>query len=197
LFDLRRSLSPPLALLCAAFLSLYAARAGADPQLTSGLTLGVAGVGDRSELWAATRFTGGLRGELLFGRNKDKDWGIGPYVETLTTSSFDDVKLGGGASLLVPIHEYLPIVLSAGGYAGHRSPWGWEPGLAGELFWGMHGYNFHSLYSMSAGLFAGGRYGLGDSKEVSLLVGGRIDLEMLAIPFLFAWGAIKGSNPSR
>jgi hypothetical protein len=197
LLDLRRFVSSLVALLCAAFMLLLAARAGAEPQLTSGLTVGVAGVGDRSELWSGTRFTGGLRGELLFSRSKDTDWGIGPYVEVLTTSSFDDVKVGAGASLLVPVHEYLPLVVSAGGYGGYRSPWGWEPGLAAELFWGMHGYNYHSLYSMSAGIFAGGRYGLGDSKEVAMLVGGRIDLEMLAIPFLFAWGAIKGSNPSR
>lgn len=176
---------------------LSAARAGADPQLTSGVTLGVAGVGDRSSLWSATKFTGGLRGELLFGRTQDTDWGIGPYVEALTTAGFSDAKLGGGASLLVPVHDYLPIVVSAGGYAGYSAPWGWEPGLAGELFWGTHGYNYHSLYSMSVGIFAGGRYSLGDSKEVTLLAGGRLDLELLAIPFLFAWGAIKGSNASR
>lgn len=131
------------------------------------------------------------------GRTKDESFGVGPYLEALTTDGFSDVQLGGGAALLVPIHAYLPVVLSAGAYAAHRSPWGWEPGVAGELFWGTHGYNYHSLYSLSAGIFAGGRYALGDSKEVTLLAGGRIDLELIAIPFLFLWGAIRGPDPSR
>ena len=169
----------------------------AEPQLTTGVTIGVAGHGDRSALWSSTKFQMGLRGELLFGRDKDRSLGVGPYVEALTTASFSDVQLGGGASVLLPIHAYLPLVVSAGGYAGHRAPWGWEPGLAGELFWGTHGYNYHSLYGMSAGIFAGGRYALGDSKEVVLLAGGRLDLELIAIPFLFLWGAIRGPDPSR
>lgn len=171
--------------------------AGAEPQLTTGLTLGVAGHGNRASLWSSTRLEAGLRGELLFGRDKDTAFGVGPYVEALTTASFSDGQVGGGAAVLVPVHPYLPIVLSAGAYAGHRSPFGWEPGLAGELFWGTHGYNYHSLYALSAGIFAGGRYALGDSKEVILLGGGRLDLELIAIPFIFLWSAIRGSDPSR
>lgn len=176
----------------------FASRAAdAEPQLTSGLTIGVAGHGDRSSLWSSTELEAGLRGQLLLGRDKDASFGVGPYVEALTTATFSDVQLGGGAAVLVPIHPYLPIVVSGGGYASHRSPWGWEPGLAGELFWGTHGYNYHSIYGLSAGVFAGGRYALGDSKAVTIMAGGRLDLELVAIPFLFLWNAIRGSNPSR
>jgi hypothetical protein len=171
--------------------------ADAEPQLTSGLTLGVAGHGDRSALWSSTELEAGLRGELLLGRDKDTAPGVGPYVEALTTASFSDVQLGGGAAVLLPVHPYLPLVLSAGAYAGHRESWGWEPGLAAELFWGTHGYNYHSIYALSAGVFAGGRYALGDSKEVTLIAGGRLDLELIAIPFVFLWGAIRGPDPSR
>jgi len=171
--------------------------AAADPQLTTGLTLGVAGLGERNALWTSTGFQAGVRGELLFGRDKDESFGLGPYVEALTTDGFSDAHLGAGAALLMPIHAYLPVVISAGGYAAHHGPWGWEPGLAAELFWGTHGYNYHSLYSMSAGIFAGGRYALGDSKEVILLGGARIDLELVAIPFIFLWGAIRGPDPTR
>jgi len=171
-------------------------RADADPQLTTGLTVGVAGHGERTSLWSSTKLEAGLRGELLFGRDKDVSFGVGPYIEALTTSSFSDVQLGGGAAILIPVHPYLPLVLSAGAYAGHRGP-AWEPGVAGELFWGTHGYNYHSLYALSAGIFAGGRYALGDSKDVTLLAGGRLDLELIAIPFLFLWGAIRGPDPSR
>ena len=176
---------------------LLASRASADPQLTTTANVGVAGHGDRAELWSSTRLAAGLRGELLLGRNKDADFGVGPYVEALTTASFGDVQVGGGASVLVPVHSYLPLVLSAGAYASRREPWGWEPGLAGELFWGSRGYNYHSVYAMSAGLFAGVRYALGESKNVVLLAGARVDLELLAIPFLFLWGTVRGSNPTR
>ena len=193
----RRELLDIVAIIALAAIVTAPRGAAADPQLTTGLTLGVAGHGDRSSLWSSTRFQAGLRGELLFGRYKDQSFGVGPYLEALTTASFSDIQLGGGASVLIPIHAYLPLVVSAGGYAAHRSPWGWEPGLAGELFWGTHGYNYHSFYGMSAGIFAGGRYALGDSKEVILLAGGRLDLELVAIPFLFLWGAIRGPNPSR
>jgi hypothetical protein len=171
--------------------------AAAEPQLTTALTLGVAGRGDRASLWSSTRLAAGVRGELLLGRDKDAAFGVGPYVEALTTSSFSDVQLGGGAALLIPVHSYLPLVLSAGAYAGHQRPWGWEPGLAAELFWGTRGYNYHSLYALSAGVFAGGRYALGDSKEVTLVAGGRLDLELIAIPFIFIWSAIRGPDPSR
>jgi hypothetical protein len=198
LFTRRRRKSLAFAgLLGAAFSVAAPRRAAADPQLTTGLTAGVSGQGERGALWSATRLQAGLRGELLFGRDKDASFGVGPYVEALTTASFADVQFGGGAAVLVPVHAYLPVVLSAGAYVGHRNPWGWEPGLAGELFWGSHGYNYHSFYALSAGIFAAGRYALGDSKEVTLLAGGRLDLELVAIPFLFIWGAIRGPNPAR
>ena len=176
---------------------LVSRSAAAEPQLTTSLALGVAGHGDRSALWSATELTTGLRGQLLLGRDKDVAFGVGPYVEALTTATFSDAHLGGGAALLVPVHAYLPIVLSAGGYAGYRAPRGWEPGLAAELFWGSHSYNYHSIYSLSAGIFAGGRYALGDSKEVIVLAGGRLDLELIAIPFIFIWSAIRGPESSR
>lgn len=166
------------------------------PQLSTTLVVGVAGNGDRSQLWSSTDFAGGLRGELLFGRSRDVDFGVGPYFEALTTTGFSDVQLGGGATLLVPVHPYLPFTLSGGAFAS-KSGAGWEPGLAGELFWGSHGYNYDSIYAMTAGVFAGTRYGLGASHEVAILAGARIDLEFVALPFLLVWNAFRGGDPSR
>jgi hypothetical protein len=173
----------------------YAPSADAAPQLSTGMTLGVAGNGDRSHIWSSTDFTGGLRADLLWARTRDADFGIGPYAEALTTTGFSDFQAGGGVSLLVPSSQYYPLVFSAGGYASRSSAWGWEPGLAGNIFWGTHGYNYHSVYSLTAGLFADGRYALGESHQVSLLLGARIDLELLALPFLLAYEAIRGKNP--
>jgi hypothetical protein len=171
--------------------ALAARSAQASPQLSSTLLVGVAGNGDRGKLWSSTDFATGLRGVVLFGRGRDADFGVGPYLETLTTTGFSDLQLGGGATLLVPIHPYLPVTLSFGGYAGHREAFGWHPGLAGELFWGTHGYNYGSFYGLSAGIFGGLRYGLGDSRDVTVLVGGRIDLEILALPFILAYNALR------
>jgi hypothetical protein len=185
------------AALCGAALcvSFDARIASAAPQLSTGLTLGVAGNGDRSQIWSSTGFTMGARGDLLLGRSRDADFGIGPYLEVLTTTGFSDFQTGGGASLLVPVTQYFPLVLSAGGFASHDSAWGWQPGLAADIFWGSHGYNYHSMYALTAGLFVDGRYALGESRQVSLLAGARIDFELIFLPFLLAYEAIRGGNP--
>jgi hypothetical protein len=171
--------------------------AEASPQISSTVVVGAAGIGDRSHLWSSTDFAGGLRGELLLGRSRDADFGVGPYVETLTTTGFSDVQIGAGATLLVPVHPYLPFTLSLGGYAGHAGPLGWQPGLAGECFWGSHGYNYDSIYALSAGIFAGVRYGVGDSRDVAVLVGARLDLEIVVLPFILAFNAVRGGDPAR
>ncbi len=98
---------------------------------------------------------------------------------------------------LLPIHSDLPLLVSAGGYVAGSGQWGWEPGLAAELFWGSHSYNYHSFYALDAGLFAGGRYSLGASRDVTVLAGLRLDLELIALPFLLVWGAIRGGDPAR
>jgi hypothetical protein len=173
----------------------YAASAGATPQLSAGLTLGLAANGERAHIWSSTDFSAGFRADFLWARTRDADFGIGPYAEVLTTTGFSDFQTGGGASLLVPVSQYLPLVVSAGGYASRNSAWGWEPGLAANLFWGSHGYNYHSAYSLAVGVFVDGRYALGESRQVSLIAGARIDLELIALPFLLAYEAIRGGNP--
>jgi hypothetical protein len=159
------------------------------------VTLGIAANGDRAEIGSSIAFAAGVRGDLLFARTRDADFGIGPYAEVLTTTGFGDFQIGGGASFLLPVSQYLPLVISAGGYAGRSPTWGWEPGLAANIFWGSHGYNYHSMYALTAGLFVDGRYALGESRQVSLLAGARIDCELIAIPFLLAYEAIRGGNP--
>jgi hypothetical protein len=182
----------------AAFVVISSSRtARAAPQVSSTLAFGAAGRGDRSKLWSSTDFVAGLRGVLLLGRTKDTDFGLGPYAEALTMSGFSDLQLGGGASLLVPVHPYLPLTLSAGGFAAHDAGLGWYPGIAGELFWGSHGYNYESAYALSAGLFAGARYGLEPSHDVTILVGARLDLEIIALPFILLWNAARGGDPAR
>lgn len=162
----------------------------AHPQANAALTVGLAENGTRDDWFGGSHFSTGARGDVLFLRERDLDFGLGPYVEGLTTT-FHDVQLGGGVTALLPVHEYLPIVLSAGPYARHTSTFGWEPGVAASLFWGSRGYNFHSVYGLSGGLLVEARHGLGDSHETSIIVGAQLDLMFVAMPFLFAYDALR------
>ena len=109
-------------------------------------------------------------------------------TSTWTTAAFDTFEGGGGVAWLVPTGS-TAFVLSGGGF-GRTSRFGWEPGIAGTLFWGSRSYNFHSAYAVGLGLFAQGRYGLGDGKQGDAIVGVQLDLEYLALPFVFAYEAL-------
>jgi hypothetical protein len=142
----------------------------------------------------------GLRGDVLFGRSKQTDFGVGPYLE-VGTLAFDEIQFGGGISTLLPITQALPLILSAGGYGRYggrfgADPYALEPGVAGALFFGSRSYNFHSSYVWSAGLLAQFRYGLGPSGETAIIIGAHLDLVMLSLPFQFLINALRGGTPA-
>jgi hypothetical protein len=168
--------------------------AQADPQATAGLTIGAAGAGLKREIWDTSLFHMGLRGDVLFGRSMNSDFGFGPYAEVLT-HAFDEIQFGGGVSVLLPVIDYLPIVVSAGAY-GRRGDddFGLEPGLTGQLFWGSRSFNYHANYVMTGGLIGQMRYGLGASRETSIVVGAQLDLVVLSLPALFVINAIRGGS---
>lgn len=184
--------SPTLFALCAAIV-LASKSASADPQGNVGLRAGVAGVGNDA-WWSATKFHLGAHGDVLFGRQRNTSFGAGPYAELLT--NWGDFQTGAGASLLLPVHSYLPIVISAGGYARKAKDLSWEPGATAEIFWGSRSYNYSSSYVMAGGLVLQARQGLGDSKERSIVIAAHLDGEVLALPFVLLYEAIKGS-PSK
>lgn len=166
--------------------------ARAEPQGTAALTVGVAGTGVDNAVWQVTKLHLGLRGDMLFGRSGGHDFGIGPYAE-LGTLGFSDVQLGAGASVLLPVSDILPIVVSGGGY-GRLGPAGLEPGVAAELFWGSRSYNFSASYVMAAGLLLEARYGLGSSHETALILGAQLDLAAMSLPFVLLANAIRGGS---
>lgn len=186
----------PLALFAAPLVILLApAVCEAEPQGTAGLTIGAAGAGLNREVWDRTVFHLGIHGDVLFGRSKNTDFGAGPYLELLT-HAFDEVQFGGGASFLFPVVEYLPIVLSVGAYGRKGNDlFGVEPGITGQLFWGTRSYNFHANYVMQAGIIGQMRYGLGASKETSIVIGAHLDFAAMSLPFLFVINAIRGGSP--
>lgn len=176
-------------------LLLFPRSARAEPQATAGLTIGAAGAGKNRELWDETLFHLGLRGDVLFGRDKPSNFAAGPYVE-LCTHAFREVQFGGGLSVLFPVIDYLPIVLSAGMYGRKGDDiFGVEAGVTGQLFWGTRSYNFHANYVMAAGLVAQMRYGVGASKETSIVIGAQLDLAAMSLPFQLLINAIRGGSP--
>jgi len=174
-----------------AFASLLLARtAAADPQWNVSWVTGAAGVGDSDDHWQDTRWYNGIRGDVLFGRQRNADIGLGPYVSA-STAGFDDARLGGGGSMQLPIHAYLPLVLSAGAYGRHDGDW--HPGAAAWLFWGSRSFNFHSSYVMTGGLLVGFEQDVDDQRQNAWMIGAQIDGLVLVLPFILGYEWIKGS----
>ena len=151
---------------------------------------GVCGTGTDSSFWQDTCWFNGVRGDVLFGRERETGVAVGPFVD-VTTAGFDDIRFGGGPAALFDAEGLLPLVVSAGGYARH-SELGWEPGLAGSLFVGSRSYNFHSSYGLAFGLVTGLSYGLGDSHETMIVIALQIDGQILAVPFVAGYYWLRG-----
>jgi hypothetical protein len=168
--------------------------ARAEPQGNAALTIGVAGRGYDREIWDETAFHLGLHGDLMFFREDTRDFGLGPYLE-LSTLAFDELQFGGGASVLLPVIDWAPVVLSGGAYGrlGDDS-FGVEPGVTGQIFWGSRSYNFHSNYVMAVGLAGQLRVGLGESRETSIVIAAHIDLAAFSLPFVFLVEAARGGS---
>lgn len=170
-------------------------RAAAEPQANLGVTAGVAGRGYEREAWDVTAFHLGLRTDVLFAREGTADFGIGPYAEVMT-HAFDELQVGGGASFLMPIIDTFPLIASAGMYGRiGEDDFGFEPGIATNLFFGSRSYNFSANYVMAFGLDAGFRIGLGESEEMSFLIAAQVDAAFLVLPVVFLIDAIRGGSP--
>ncbi len=184
--------------------SLFAsARAEAGPpQFGLGFTVGAAGVGKHHAIWDDTVFHLGARGDMMF-RNGSTTFGVGPYVE-LMTHDFGELQAGAGGSLLIPITELYPVVLSGGGYL--RVPWqespagpladrryGVEPGLAATIFVGTRSFNWHNSYEITVGLIGQARVGLGESHETSFVVAAQLDMAALWVPVVFVYHGVQES----
>ncbi|MBK8999481.1 MAG: hypothetical protein IPM35_27485 [Myxococcales bacterium] len=178
--------------LCALTATLGSAgTASAEPQWNVGALTGVCGRGADGSYWQDTCWYNGVRGDVLFGRSRYSDVSAGPFA-SITSAGFDDVRLGGGATLLLPVTQYLPLGLSLGGYARHEDDW--DPGVSGWLFFGSRSYNFHSSYGIAAGLLLGVEHDLRDPGHNAIVVGVQIDGLVLALPFLFTYEWLRG-NP--
>ncbi len=182
----------PASFVAAAFVAVLAGRAQADPQTSIGLTLGGV-VREAQGSGTSGAFHLGARGDLLLLRSRNSDMAFGPYVDT-ATASFHDVDVGGGLGWLVPVTEDLPLLLSAGGFARDGDGQGWRPGVEGTLLVGPRSYNFHSWYGLAGGLFVQTRWLPESPSTFDVVIGAQVDVEILALPFVFAWQSLTHAS---
>lgn len=166
--------------------------ARADPQWNAALVTGLCGRGDGEAFWADTCWYNAGRADVILGRNRNADFGIGPHLFA-STADFDDLRLGAGATLHVPAHAYVPALLSASGYARSAGA-SWQPGVAAELFLGSRSYNFHGSYVMATGLVLGYHHGLGATPEHTVVVALQLDGLLTAMPLLLGYQWIRGPS---
>lgn len=133
---------------------------------------------------------GSASGHLLLGRQRDGDYGFGPYARV--TGLWDTaVTVGAGASALVPLSATYPFIVSLGGALQKRGS-GLGPGFEAWLFWGPSSYNFHSRYSMASGLLAGFQRTWGDAPSTTFGLAAQLDLMWLAVPVIALYEALRG-----
>jgi hypothetical protein len=169
---------------------LLPSHALADPQASVGLTIGGVVQDAVGPSGTSGAFHLGGRASILFLRNRGADMAIGPYLDA-ATASFHDVDLGGGAEWLIPVRDDLPLVLSAGGFWRNGDDRSWSPGMEGTVFFGSRSYNFHSWYGLAAGLFAQSRWVPASPSTLDLVFGVQIDGELLALPAVLIYEAIR------
>jgi hypothetical protein len=158
------------------------ARAHAEPEWNLAAQANLCGLGT-DRVWQKTGFCGNVRGDLLFGRDRNADFALGPYA-TFGTATFSDVRFGGGLSVLLPTLEGdFPILLSAGALSRNGS----DLRLSGEVFFGVRSHNFHGHYVMGSGLVLGGDAVVSGAPGNTLYVGLQIDGLWLALPFILGY----------
>ncbi len=185
---MRRTLS----VCCAWALMVFASSARAQ-QANVGLTIGGAARGYERSI-EEPAFHLGMRGDVLFARSAASDFGVGPYAE-LFTHAFDELQVGHGVSLLVPVVDTFPLVFSAGTYGRiGQDDFGFEPGFAGSIFVGTRGHNFSAHYDIAAGLLAQARVGLGSSDEISVVIAAHLDIAFLGLPIVYIIDATRGGS---
>ncbi len=160
------------------------------PQVSAGLTTGVAFTESRERNGFFPAYHLGVRADALLLRRSPRDMAFGPYLEVFT-AAFVTLEAGGGVAWLVPTGS-TGFVFSLGGFGriGESGGTDWNAGASASAFWGSRSYNFHSTYGLAAGAFAQGRQEFGHGGHPSLIVGIQVDFEYLALPLIALYDAI-------
>jgi hypothetical protein len=164
-------------------------RAAADPQWHVGLSPGGCLVhrsgSDQDFAWC-----GSVSSHLLFLRQRDSDFGLGPYARVLGILG-DSASASAGLSALLPLSPTYPFIISLGAVAASHDNAA-NAGAAAWLFWGPTSYNFHSSYSMASGLLIGAQKTWGTEPTTVLAFAAQLDLVLVAMPFIFLFEVLRG-----
>ena len=172
-----------LSLASIALVASFAVQVGARPQYSVSSQLGIVAIGEEGRVWHRTRFDVGIRAEALYGRTAPRDGAIGPYLEA-RTAWFDHADYGGGLMALLAVDRTFPIWFGAGAF-GRRQESTWAPGAHAFLAWGGRDYNYEASYAMAFGVLLDARVHRGDFPGFDMVLAVSIDLEGLAIPFIY------------
>jgi hypothetical protein len=172
-FALATATTPPLA---------------AAPEWNSAAVASVCGLGQPSSAWGKTASCNGVRADILFGRTRNRDFAVGPYL-TLSSANFADLRLGAGASVLLPTFDGdFPFVISVGGISRDFV----RAGLGTSVFFGLRSHNLHGGYAMASGLMLGADAELTGPRRTTLVLGLQLDGLWLALPFLLCYEWLSG-----
>ncbi len=178
-----------LVVLCAACAPLAAPTAArASAQVSASGQVGIVGVGEDS-YWTRTKLDLGLRVEDVWLRERPTDFGIGPYVEA-RTAAFVYGDYGAGVVAILPIDQTFPLWVGAGGFA-RRQDQTWAPGVNAFVAWGGRSFNYDSAYAMAYGVILDVRAHGGELPGVDTVLALSIDLEALALPWIFGINAVR------
>jgi hypothetical protein len=159
--------------------------AKARPQGHVAVRGAVCGVGADGRPWEETRFCSALVGDLLFFRERSRGVGFGPYLE-LGSAGFWDARFGGGGSLLLPVSEVFPLVVSVGIYDHELR----TASLGATVFWGARSYNYTSSYNWALGVYASA-YRDWEGRDTLISMGVEVDGFFIAAPFIYAFQALR------
>lgn len=183
----------PLATSALFFALLRASTARAEPEWNVGIAAGVAGRSRGSELWSDTAFHGAARGDVLWGRRRWDDLGIGPSGE-IGTFGFRDARLHFGGTLVLPLGSLLSLLATPAAYA--RTSGSLAFGASGRILLGFRSFNHSGSYAIESGLVFGVDQDLAGNRERVLSVAAQIDGALLAIPFIALAQWIRGTPRS-
>jgi len=175
-----------VASLGAALLTLLVSTlASAKPQVNAGWETGVCGSGS-SLGFERLGWCNAVHADVLFLRERGSDYGLGPSLR-LGTARFDDLRLDAGLSVLIPTFESFPLVLEAGPHLRNFD----EPGVYASAFFGFRSLNHYGRYESAGGLSLIAERSFSAGTPSALWISARIDAGWLALPFIFAYNALR------
>jgi hypothetical protein len=176
--------------LLAVALALWAGEVAAQeahPQFHGAALVGVARGTTSEQRASSTQLQLGLRADGVWGRRSSSSVGVG-VVTDVRTRRFADVQFAAGPTLVLPVTDPFPLVLSVGPFV-HRDESTRMGGFV-SLALGPRTYNFHGNYSLAGGLLLDARKVPGGG-PTTISANLEVDLQIVVLPFLLLVNAFR------